>query len=133
MLKYIFLSVGLLIAGGAVKANIQNHSIGSKINLKAEELSESQKVERLIHYIKSMQNATFIRNGSEHSCKEAAEHLMSKWEKHKSKIRSADEFIEKLASKSGMSGEEYKIKFDNGTVLTTYQVLKKELRRLESE
>ncbi|WP_299825328.1 DUF5329 family protein [uncultured Pontibacter sp.] len=98
----------------------------------AAELTESQKVERLILFIKSLKDATFVRNGSEHTCEQAAEHLQSKWEKHRNKIQSARAFIEDLASKSGLSGQPYLIRFKDGTELTTNAVLNQELERLEA-
>jgi hypothetical protein len=96
-------------------------------------LSESQKVERLIDFIRSLEGATFIRNGMEHNCKQAADHLQAKWKKHMNEIHSAQDFIAKLASTSGMTGIDYKIKFANGTVVTARETLMQELKRLEQE
>ena len=96
-----------------------------------DELTEAQKVGRLIDYLRGLEGAVFIRNGSEHTNTEAADHLQAKWEKHKDKISSAVEFIEKLASASGLTGEEYKIRFPDGNVLTTREVLMQELKRLD--
>lgn len=95
------------------------------------ELTEAQKVERLLAYLRGLEGAVFIRNGSEHSNTEAAKHLQAKWEKHKDKIGSAVEFIEKLASASGLTGEDYTIRLPDGTVLTTREVLMQELKRLD--
>ena len=94
-------------------------------------LSESQKIDLLIDNIRGMKGATFIRNGSEHSCQEAAEHLKAKWEKHGAKIKSAEEFIEHLATKSSMSGELYKIRFSDGREEPTGEVLLKALGQLK--
>ena len=132
MLRYVtlgfilLLSSGSLLAGNTLPAasNVRDHA-------KAE-LTEIQKVHRLIHFVRSLKDATFVRNGSEHTCQEAADHLQSKWEKHKNNIGSARDFIEKLASKSGFSGEPYKIRFKDGTEYTTNAILTKELERLES-
>lgn len=96
-------------------------------------LTEAQKVERLIDFIRGLDGATFIRNGSEHNCQEAADHLQAKWKKHMDKIRTAENFVTELASESGMTGEVYKIKFPDGTVVPTKQVLLKELKRLEQQ
>jgi hypothetical protein len=96
-------------------------------------LTEVQKVERLLQYIRTLEGATFIRNGMEHTCREAADHLQAKWEKHMSKIRTAEEFVLNLASASGLSGEAYKIRFPDGTIVTTKEVLLEELKRLEQQ
>ncbi|MFD3000089.1 DUF5329 family protein [Pontibacter toksunensis] len=97
------------------------------------ELTEVQKVERLIEFVRGLEGATFIRNGTEHNCQEAANHLQAKWEKHKDKIGSAKDFITELASASGMTGEAYKIKFPDGTIAETKEVLMKELERIEQQ
>lgn len=94
-------------------------------------LTESQKVEQLIMAIRSMNNATFIRNGSEYSCKEAADHLQAKWNKHSNRIKDANAFIEHLASKSSMSGKPYLIKFADGKTYKSADILNKELQRIE--
>ncbi len=99
--------------------------------ISAPKLSEDKKVERLIQFIAKMDGATFIRNGSEHTCREAAEHLESKWEKHRESIKTAQGFVEELASRSGLSGKDYLIRFADGTTKTTNEVLTTELNQLE--
>lgn len=99
----------------------------------ANELTESQKVERLIAYLRNLDGAVFIRNGSEHSNTEAADHLQTKWEKHRNEVHTAVEFIEELASASGLTGEDYTIRFKDGSVRTTRDVLLEELKRLEQQ
>jgi len=94
-------------------------------------LSESEKISQLISCIRGMKGATFIRNGSEHSCQEAADHLQSKWEKHGSKIKSAEDFIEHLASKSSSTGEAYLIRTPDGKEKPSAQVLQEALRQLK--
>ncbi|MCJ8165118.1 DUF5329 domain-containing protein [Pontibacter sp. E15-1] len=96
-------------------------------------LTEIQKVEKLIAFVSSMEGATFIRNGSKHSCAEAAQHLQAKWQKHKADVKTAEEFIEKLASKSGMSGEDYLIQFSDGHTETAAVVLTRALREMEQQ
>jgi hypothetical protein len=132
MLRYVMLGLTLLWNVNDMQAVASTNNNSNADNLTLVKLTETQKVEQLIQFIRNMQGATFIRNGSEHSCKEAADHLQAKWKKHKKDISSAKEFIDVLASKSGMSGEPYKIKFKDGTVQTTNAVLMKELKRLES-
>lgn len=101
------------------------------VAVNAKKLTESEKISQLIESIRSMKGATFIRNGSEHSCQEAADHLKAKWEKHGSKIRSAEDFITHLATKSSMSGEVYLIRFSDGREAPTADVLHETLRQLK--
>ena len=93
-------------------------------------LSEEQKIEKLITYIENS-DAKFIRNGSEYLAKEAAEHLRMKRKKAGSKIKTAKDFIDHIASKSYMSGEPYQMKFSNGSVINTRDMLYHELKKIE--
>lgn len=50
---------------------------------------------------------TFIRNGERYSSGEAAEHLRRKYNEVKGEIKSKDQFIDEIASRSSMTGEYY--------------------------
>ncbi|PRY16413.1 hypothetical protein CLV24_101259 [Pontibacter ummariensis] len=125
----------LLVAGlGAVqKSMVQHHTSHVSSSVSSASLSEADKVERLIEFVRDMKGATFIRNGFEHTAQEAADHLQSKWRKHRKKVKSAKGFVEELASRSGLTGIAYRIRFQDGTTLTTNQVLTQELERLEEQ
>lgn len=97
----------------------------------AEALSENQKVQKLIEYIRTLEGATFIRDNSEFAPEKAAGHLESKWQKHASKIKTAEGFILKLASESS-SGTPYSIRFADGSTSTTRDVLLQQLRSLDN-
>lgn len=71
-------------------------------------------IEALIETVRSLGGAVFIRNGSEHTPAEAADHLKLKWTKQSQKIRTAEDFIELCATKSIMSGSSYTIRFADG-------------------
>ncbi|WP_439881479.1 DUF5329 family protein [Pontibacter sp. MBLB2868] len=131
MLRNIMLGIALTLVCPFAKVKAIDSNSLTKISITVAGLTESQKVDRLIQYIRGMKGAVFIRNGSEHTCKEAADHLQSKWEKHKGQIKTAEEFIEELASRSGLSGQDYMIRFEDGSETTTNAVLTKELKRLE--
>ncbi|MDX5347991.1 MAG: DUF5329 domain-containing protein [Hymenobacteraceae bacterium] len=95
-------------------------------------LTEEQKITHLIKYIREMDGAVFIRNGSEYSAARAAEHLELKRENAGSRIKTAEDFIKVLASKSSMSGKPYYIRLKDGRKLPAEQVLMKELKRIET-
>ncbi len=57
--------------------------------------------------------STFIRNGSKHEAKEAADHLRSKV-KRAGKRMTTEQFIQKIASKSSSSGDPYHIVTPDG-------------------
>lgn len=132
MRRYLVFGVVLLLSAGKLQAAMLQAPAGGVIKRAEAELTEVEKVDRLIQFVRNMKDATFIRNGSEYTCQQAASHLQSKWEKHKDKISSAREFIQELASQSGMSGEAYKIRFKDGTEQPTASVLTQELERLEN-
>lgn len=96
-------------------------------------LTEAQKIDRLISYVKNLEGAVFIRNGSEHTTAEAAAHMQLKREKGAKYARTAEDFIRNLASKSSFSGKPYYIRFKDGRTLAAAEVLRKELQRLESQ
>src|SRR6478736_2324189 len=137
-MKILFVLLLALLTGqrSYAQSNIADASTGiaaaaTSPKLKSDQASEDQKISQLISYIRSMNNAVFIRNGSEYSPGKAADHLQSKWERHKSKIKTAHDFVDKLATQS-KTDEAYQIKFSDGKMTTCAEYLKKELTRIES-
>ena len=85
-----------------------------------------QEINHLIDFV-AQSDAIFIRNGTEHSSKDAAEHLAMKYSKATRYAKTAEKFIENLASKSSWSGKPYKVRLSNGTLLTSKDWLSNEL------
>ena len=56
----------------------------------------------------------FIRNGTEYSGAEAADHLRAKLAKAGDRVKTTDDFITGIASKSYLSGKPYLVKFADG-------------------
>lgn len=73
-------------------------------------------VERLLKSVEKS-DAIFIRNGDEHSGKEAAQHMRRKYDHFKKSIKTPEDFIEKCATKSELSDKPYKIKTPEGKVV----------------
>ncbi|MBL8822011.1 MAG: DUF5329 domain-containing protein [Planctomycetia bacterium] len=94
-------------------------------------LSESQKIDKLISSVESLKDARFIRNGTEYSAQEAAEHLRLKLKNAGDSIQTASQFIEHVASKSSLSGEVYLIRLSDGSTLTARDFFEQELAKLE--
>jgi len=99
--------------------------------LMGQNLTEDQKIRQLIKYISGLDGAVFIRNGDEHAAQEAAEHLEMKWQKAGRRVKTAEDFIEKVASKSFLSGKPYHIKLKSGKQYTSEELLRQELRKIE--
>ncbi len=98
---------------------------------KPDKLTEAQKIEVLIRSIEKLEGAEFIRNGEAHTAKSAAEHLRMKLRKSRGRIKTAELFIEKIASESSMSGDPYLIKFANGKKVRSRDFLNKKLKQIE--
>jgi hypothetical protein len=95
------------------------------------QMTEKQKIEYLIQSIEKLDGAKFYRNGEWHEPKEAADHLRLKLKNAGSKIKTAQQFIDKLASESSMSGQAYKIRFKDGKVVEAKVFLNQQLSKLK--
>ena len=84
-------------------------------------------IETLLGYLKNLDGAVFIRNGSEHTAAEGEAHLRMKWEKQAEKIKTAEDFILLCGSKSSQSGQRYQIRFKDGTLQYSDEVLTRQL------
>ena len=96
--------------------------------VKAQDNIERNKIEYLITSIEHIEGAKFIRNGTEHDGKEAAEHLRSKLKSADGKVQTADDFIRLCASKSFISGKPYKIRTSDGKVINSEQYFRDKLK-----
>jgi hypothetical protein len=88
-------------------------------------LTEKEKIERLIGAVAELKDAKFIRNGEEYSAAEAADHLSRKWRAAGGEIKSAEEFIDAIASKSSATGEPYQIRMPDGQIVPANEYLRK--------
>ncbi|MCU0442842.1 MAG: DUF5329 domain-containing protein [Bacteroidia bacterium] len=93
--------------------------------------TEAQKINHLIAFVEHLKGATFIRNGESYTPKQAADHLSMKRNKAGNRIKTAKEFIDKIATASSLTGEPYLIQFANGKAFPTQLVLMSELKKLE--
>ena len=75
--------------------------------------SLEQTIGFLLHRIETA-DATFIRNGKEHTPQEAVTHVRAKYEHFKAQIKTPDDFIRLAATKSLMTGQPYLIRTRDG-------------------
>jgi Family of unknown function (DUF5329) len=94
---------------------------------------EQSRIEKLIKFVESQKDMKFIRNGTEYSCADAAKFLRGKMDAMGGEVTSAREFIERIASKSSMSGQPYQVKFADGKTMLASQFLSDELKRIEGQ
>jgi hypothetical protein len=77
-------------------------------------LPENDRIEALLAAIASS-GIVFIRNGSDHSASDAADHLRNKWSRAGDRVTTAESFIDVLGSTSSQSGEPYRVRLPDGT------------------
>ena len=94
--------------------------------------TELNKIEILIEQVGDLKDAQFVRNGSTYNSKHAATFLRRKWQANASKVETARDFIDKVASESGTSGKPYLIRFNDGKEIQSREFLLARLRNLEN-
>ena len=68
----------------------------------------THEIEHLLKFVESS-GCIFIRNETEHKPEEARKHLARKYAYAKKRIKSGEDFVELLASKSSMTGKPYRV------------------------
>jgi uncharacterized short protein YbdD (DUF466 family) len=111
----------LLVAGFVILALFSGALI-------AQDNIEKKKIEFLISSVENLKGAIFIRNGSEHDGKAAAEHLRMKLKNAGSYVQTADDFIRLCASKSYFTGKPYMIRLSNGKTMKSEEFFREKLK-----
>jgi hypothetical protein len=75
----------------------------------------SDEIAYLIGFIRHS-SCTFIRNGSEYAGDKAADHIQAKYDHFKGEIKTVEDFIDRAASKSLLSGKPYEVRCAGKTV-----------------
>jgi hypothetical protein len=78
-----------------------------------------------------LKDIRFIRNGSSYSADNAATFLSRKWQANESNIKTARDFIDKVASFSGTSNKPYLIRFNDGREIKSREFFLAELKKIE--
>jgi Family of unknown function (DUF5329) len=94
--------------------------------------SEKQKIEALIKQVANLKDAKFVRNDSTYNADSAATFLRRKWGANESEVKTARDFIDKVASFSGTSGKPYLIRFKDGSEIKSRDFLLAQLKKLDS-
>ena len=95
----------------------------------AKPMSEKEKIDALIHAVEVRNDLQFIRLGEAHSGSEAARVLRMKLFYAGSRVKTADEFIDHIASAT-VSGSTYFVRYPDGTQVPSAQFLRSELKRI---
>ena len=75
-------------------------------------------IDELISYVRTS-GVRFIRNGTEHSGAEGAQHLRDKLARAGDRVNTTDDFIAGIASTSYITGKPYLVKFADGHTQAT--------------
>jgi len=110
-----------LVLGMAAPAEVQADAVP---------VTEEQKIEYLIDSVAQLKDAKFIRNGSVHDARDAADHLRLKLRNAGSRVKTAEDFIRLCGTGSSVSGQPYRIRFADGTVLASAVFLRAKLTQL---
>jgi Family of unknown function (DUF5329) len=89
-------------------------------------------IDELLTFIQKS-NARFIRSGTEYSGAEGAQHLRDKLAKAGSRVKTTDDFITGIASKSYLSGKPYLVKFPDGRTQPTGDWLRAHLAEVRKK
>ena len=107
-------------------------AVPSVVRAQSLSLAERQKIEALIKYVGGLKDAHFIRNGSSYEVSTAVRFLRGKWDSNESSVKTARDFIDKVASFSGTSGKPYLIRLKDGKEIPSREFLAAELQKIES-
>lgn len=86
-----------------------------------------EEIQHLFAFI-SQSDCIFIRNSSEYPAKKAHNHMQTKYNYAKRWVESAEQFIDRIASKSSISGARYQVRC-RGRLFYSDNWLKQELTR----
>jgi uncharacterized protein DUF5329 len=92
-----------VLAGSAILAFTLAHAA-----LAASDGSAKDEIDHLLSYV-AASSCTFVRNGSEYPAQKARDHLVDKYRFAGSRIATAEQFIDYLATKSSLSGRPYHV------------------------
>lgn len=95
--------------------------------------SEQTLIDGLIQRVSTMRSMTFLRNGKPHDAAEAAKHMRAKFDHFKDEIATAEDFIERCASRSEMTGKPYQVRLQDGSLRDANAFLNAELRAMRRQ
>ena len=97
----------------------------------ANRMTEQQKIDYLIDSVAQLKDVKFVRNGSVHDARDAADHLRLKLRNAGSRVRTAEDFIRLCGTGSSVSGQPYQIRFADGTDVASAAFLRARLAELD--
>ena len=114
-------TMGLVLLPGLLSAPVANAETPTNVQIE---------VSFLLGYVEGS-GCAFYRNGTWHDSKAAQEHLRDKYKYlvARNLIYTTEDFIEKAATESNLSGQPYLVSCNGGASMTSKQWLLEELAR----
>lgn len=94
---------------------------------------EHKLIMALIARVQGMTTMKFLRNDEAHNAAEAAEHMQAKYKHFREEIVTAEDFIERCASRSELTGKPYLVKLADGKPREARGFLMQELRAMRQQ
>jgi hypothetical protein len=94
---------------------------------------EHKLIMALIARVQGMKNMKFLRNNEAHDAAEAAEHMQAKYKHFSKEIVTAEDFIDRCASRSELTGKPYMVKLADGKTREARGFLMQELRAMRQQ
>jgi len=91
-----------------------------------------QEIDHLLDYV-AKTDCKYDRNGTVHDGPEARDHMNRKFQYYRKKAKTAEDFIKYSATRSTVSGREYKIRCPGASVISSREWLLDELLRYRQE
>ena len=91
--------------------------------------AEQLRIDAVINAVGTRAELKFVRNGSDYPAADAARFLREKLKARGGAVRTAEAFIEQIASRSSTTGEPYLIRWPDGRVQPAAEFLRAELQR----
>ena len=82
------------------------------LSVTASSVNTAQEIKHLFNFIIAS-DCIFIRNNTEYTASEARDHMQRKYDYARRWIDNAEQFINRIASKSSMSGNRYQVRCQN--------------------
>jgi len=80
----------------------------------ASQAAETGRIERLLAMIEQSTDIAYVRIGTAYDAPTAARFLRLKWDFMRAKVRSAEDFVREVATRSGTTGTPYLVRYADG-------------------
>jgi hypothetical protein len=106
---------------------------GGLVSPAAEAPEPDRTIETLLGIVAARSDVVFIRNGSDYNAATAVKFLRGKWDRARAEVKTADDFIVRIATKSSTTGQPYRLRFPDGHEVDCADFLREQLAALRGK